>query len=147
MTFDSCSFSLDSLTVLVLAGLQEKRNYHLPHGLILCQYMNMHIMLTPLNQTSRLCLRIISGVVLSPWSKEQKEQRKKASADEDATVGKAKCWLAGGRVRLSHLLGSLICVLISRNATVGMWRLHKDDGSVWVCVCLWPARAPSLLAC
>lgn len=36
----------------------------------------------------------------------------------------------------SHLLGSLICVLISRNATVGMWRLHKDEECTRVCVCV-----------
>lgn len=42
---------------------------------------------------------------------------------------KGKCWAEVGTIRRSHLLGSLICVLISGNATVGMWRLRA-------CVCV-----------
>lgn len=60
-----------------------------------------------------------------------------ASTEEVGTQRKAKCWLEGGRASLSHLLGSLICVLISRNATVGMWCLRKDDERVCVCDLPW----------
>lgn len=52
-----------------------------------------------------------------------KEKRNKAEKPTQRKMrpgGRLNVVLEGGRVSLSHLLGSLICVLISRNATVGM---------------------------
>lgn len=52
--------------------------------------------------------------------KEKRNKNEKPTQRKMRPGGRLNVVLEGGRVSLSHLLGSLICVLISRNATVGM---------------------------
>lgn len=104
-----------------------------------------------------LSIRSEADLRISPGIKEQKQMKKdkiwscantlrKANVVVDGAEGRVKHWIERGRVRLSLMLGSLICVLISRNATVEMWRLHKDvRACVNVSLTCLSSKSPGLL--